>query len=172
MTFKPIHPALVAIAITALVGGCATSSPYLDTHSSAARAEFEECRDRGLAIQASATSSRSEAMYLRAADVMASCLNGLSGGWPVSTSERMRLGALVALAQIKGGDTDAARITLAELEASNPDRDLYLTDSVSVIDSLHLLLDEVPSDASDGGILNVSATLSAEMKRINYWQTH
>lgn len=179
MNHKPIYRALAALAVTAVLGGCASSSPFtgeesadLADSSGAIPVEFQECRDRGLTIQASAESTRSEAMYLRAGQVMNSCLDVLTEWDPVPTSERMRLGAMAVLAQIKGGDTDAARLTLADLEAQNPGRDLYLADNTSVIDSLHLLLGEVPSDVSTGGILNVSAPLSAEMKRIDYWQAN
>ena len=176
MNFQRFNKAMLILALAGAGIGCTATQPYtgvMDADAVVAEENFRDCRRDALAMDASATENRSEAQFLTASRAMSRCVDEtIVSGAPIDDEAIMRLQAQSILAQIKGGDTAQAADALTAFELQHSGRDLYLIDSASVIETLHALLGTVPASARDGQLLNVSPAVSAEIKRIDYWQTH
>ena len=176
MNFQRFNKAVLILALAGTGIGCTATQPYtgvMDADAVVAEENFRDCRHDALTMDASATENRSEAQFITASRAMTRCVDeAIASGAPIDDQSIMRLQVQSILAQIKGGDTAEAADALTVFELQHSGRDLYLSDSTSVIDTLHAMLGTVPASAHDGQLLNVSPAVSAELKRIDYWQTH
>ena len=136
--------------------------------------EYRDCRDEALALDEQARISRSAAKYLASARLLEKCEANLGAeARDVATAERMRAYGLSIQNYIKGGDLNAAQGNFEKLTAAFPGKDLYFDDGTSFIETMSALLGH-ESGHSFGpySMLNVSADLKSEMRRVNYWKNN
>jgi len=138
----------------------------------AAMREYRQCRDEALALDTQARTTAAPARYLASARMVEKCEAELAGGvGAVAEEERMRAWAMSIQGYIKGGDAAAARQNLEQLKRAFPNKDLYLADGSSLIDSYEVLLDQkAPAAIAPYATLNVPEALKKELRRVRYWK--
>lgn len=160
---------------TLLLGACASKQTLPEptqqpAYGMAAYADFNGCKEEGLALDASAREQGSPAQYLAAANTLDQCLQEADGYRDVIPQhERMQVHALTVLDYIKGGDAAKARLQLRAFTLAYPNKDLFFDDYTSFVDSMSVLLAE---DTGHDGTPNINKNLKSEMNRNRYWQTH
>ena len=164
-------------ASSLLLGACATNQPmggdpvvHHDPINSQAVMAFNQCKQQGLAMDASAKQSAAPAQFLAAAKTLDGCLRDVdSYRHQIPQIERMQVHALTEVDFLKGGDAEQARVQLNAFTLAYPNSDLYFNDYTSFVDSMQVLLNEqLDPNVSP----NVSAKLQSEVERQRYWQTH
>ncbi|MBM3571420.1 MAG: hypothetical protein FJX52_03530 [Alphaproteobacteria bacterium] len=138
----------------------------------AAMREYRQCRDEALALDTQARSTGAAARYLASARMIEKCEAELAGGvGTIAEEERMRAWALSIQDYIKGGDAAGARRNLDQFKRAFPNKDLYLADGASLLDSFEVLLDQkAPAAIAPYATLNVAEALKQELRRVRYWK--
>jgi len=166
-----IKPAIKTIVLCSLVAtfvGCANKIPVVND---IVNSEFADCSS---AMTSSKISANNPAKYHLTAKQALSCL----GSAPFSTSDTdktlmMQLHALAIVNLVKSGELTRAKSEQNRFKRHYRHTDLMLVDGSSFVDSLDLLLGEVPvSQADNGSLLNASASLKSELRRQQYWKAN
>lgn len=165
-----------------MVAACSTDKPLPDFGSidfretryqdvSALRS-FRDCRSQAVELDGQARASGDPARYLSSAELLERCDGDLgSDAAMVPEDERMRAYGLSIQNYIKGGDAGAARRRLERFKQLFAGKDLYYPDGASFRSTMEMLLGQRESrDFGQYSMLNVSATLKDEMRRIQYWK--
>ncbi len=135
--------------------------------------QFETCADEGLTLDTEARSRASSGAFLNSARVLSRCLDDVAqSAEAVPQAKRMRVSALATLNYFKGGDVESARRSFDRFKADYPDRDLYLRNNVSFIESVNVLLGRTEEiRLGQFAVLNVDDDLKREVRRIDYWKS-
>jgi hypothetical protein len=139
----------------------------------AALRDFRDCRDQAVELDGQARTSGDPARYLSSAELLERCERDLgSDASMIPDDERMRAHGLSIQNYIKGGDAGAGRRRLERFKQLYAGKDLYYADGSSFRSTMEVLLGQRESrDFGQYSLLNVSAVLKDEMRRIQYW-TH
>lgn len=134
--------------------------------------QYRDCRDEALGIDEQARQDGSPARYLASAKLIEKCESKLGpDAAGVAVDERFRTYALAVQNHLKGGDVARAREDLEKLKQAFPDRDLYLADGSSFIDTLEVLLGmDEQGIQGQFALTNVSGELKTEIRRMRYWK--
>jgi hypothetical protein len=83
----------------------------------------------------------------------------------------MQLHATVIVELLKSAELDQAKAELETFKSNYPNKDLFLDNGASLVDSLDLLVGNVPpSEAERDSLLNAHPVLKAEIRRQTYWE--
>jgi hypothetical protein len=160
-------PALFLAMLTLVA--CSTEKELPDFGS----IDFRDCRDQAVELDGQARTSGDPARYLSSAELLERCERDLgSDASMIPDDERMRAHGLSIQNYIKGGDAGAGRRRLERFKQLYAGKDLYYADGSSFRSTMEVLLGQRESrDFGQYSLLNVSAVLKDEMRRIQYW-TH
>ncbi|MDX1400624.1 MAG: hypothetical protein R3245_01770 [Kiloniellales bacterium] len=166
----------------ALLAGCSMNRATQDTSGIgfrearyadvSAMRDFRSCQDEAIELDRQARSSGDSARYLASARLLERCEAELGPDVAgISKEERMRGYGLTILNYLKGGDAASARRNLERYRQAFPDNDLYYADGSSFRETMETVLGQ--RDDKEYGqfaLLNVSAELKDEMRRMTYWK--
>tara|TARA_A100001388_G_scaffold187984_1_gene141284 strand:+ start:2239 stop:2805 length:567 start_codon:yes stop_codon:yes gene_type:complete len=178
----------ICTATLLLVGltGCVVNDPFTGgptggidfKRDNYARAEairkWRSCRDSAVALDSQARKSGDVAKYRASAKLLAKCEAELGPeAASAAQDERFRAYAISVQNNLKAGDIAAAREGLSKLRQGFPDKDLYLADGASFIESIEVLTGKTSRESvNDFPMRNVSRELKKELRRIRYWKNH
>jgi hypothetical protein len=150
-----------------------TSAFRLDRFRDMERAQnFDRCAEEGLMLDAEARSRASAGAFLGSARVLSGCIDDIApSADAVPQNKRMRIHALAAVNYFKGGDVEATRRSFETFKANYPDRDLYLGNNISFVETANVLLGRTEDfRLGQFSVLNVDENLKREIRRIDYWK--
>ncbi len=110
--------------------------------------------------------------YHQSAVLLERCESKLGAGVvEIGTDERMRAYALGIQNYLKAGDVEKASQGFQRFNQQFPEQDLYFTDGSSYKETMRALLGQVTTNEYGRySLLNASAALKGEMRRINHWK--
>ncbi len=163
----------LVVLCLAVLSGCA-SVETVDRDLELQRAAFNQCHALAAEKSEHAVTGASPALYHSAANSMKDCLKQIKHiSEIVQSNKAIRASALTIVNYIKAGELDVASDRLGAFRSRYSHQDLYLADGSSFIDNVKMLLGEVPKGAAEhGSLVNASATLKSEIRRVDYWQSH
>jgi len=166
---------LMVCGFAALAVGCANQGTLKqqdsisdDLSSSVA---FEACL---LLLAEPVASANSPATYHLGAKHALACLDDapLVMNGTLETSV-MQVHALAITQFLKSGDVLQAEQQLNSFKAQFPKQDLLLNDGASFVNTIELIVGEVPiAQSAKGSLLNASTALKSELRRHQYWQVN
>lgn len=191
-------PALILLSCLLVLSGCASQKgavviePEPQTNMTAAtdttydvmpqgpslqpqRPSLEECQGDAMALDASARENGAPVQYFRSAKTLRDCLDEIGpevARDPAQQQQLMRLQAVVVLNYFKAGQLEQARSELAHFQRRFANKDLYLRDYSSFIDTFSVLLGQRQLSSDVDLALNVNKDLLNELRRQQYWLTH
>ena len=168
---------IMAVGIMMGTAGCATQGGgYENAEYRADRAAEVAAHDSFFDCQQSAISLSKQAarpaLYHSSATLALRCISDLADNRDaVSRNERMQLHALAIVNFAKSGEIAVAQSELKNFKQQYAFYDLYLDDGASFIDTMNLMLGEVPPRlAADNSLSNASTALKRELRRQQYWK--
>ncbi len=169
--FNPRKLFLACLAALAL-GGCSTIDVVDDLVLQ--QAAFDRCFEAAAARSDKAVTGKSPALYHIAAKSMRDCVIDIHATAAFPRSDKaIHASALTIINYVKAGELEVASNQVRKFQSAYPRRDLYLADGTSFIESMQLLLGEVPGGAAErGSLVNASPQLKSELRRKDYWQSH
>jgi len=137
--------------------------------------KFDECAHSIMSVSPhSELTPNSAAKYHFSAKRALSCL----GSVPLFSMKAdklkvMQIHALAIVNLLKSGELNQAQYELSRFIKKHPYADLMLADGSSFVDSMNLLLGEVPLKlAAKNSLLNAHVALKSELRRQQYWKVN
>lgn len=157
---------LALCTVMATLTACASRGDLAEVSSL-----FAECSDATMQF---ATLADNPAKYHQTARQALTCIDGL----PYDTvgmdkTPVMQLHGVAIVNLLKSGELVQAKDELSRFKKAYPRADLMFSDGSSLVDSLDLLLGEVPIErAEKDSLVNANHELKAELRRYQYWNAH
>jgi len=141
-----------------------------NTEIMAAR-DWRDCRDNAMVLDTQARTTASAAKYAASARALQKCDSGLRDVAVIDEQERMQANALAVQNHLKSGNVSAARDGLDNFKSAFAGQDLYYPDGSSFVSTIEVLVSLKPKHTVGSfSIANVSDTVKAEIRRMNYWK--
>lgn len=156
-------------SLFALTSGCASKS--FNESLAIDSADFHQC---SLSAYETSVHAQNPAMHNLAAKQALACIDKVNtmGKLPDFTA-LMKLHIQATVDFIKAGELVRAQETLAQFKADYPNKDLYLSNGSSLLDSLDLILGNVDKSlAAKDSLLNAHPVLKGEYRRQQFWEVN